>query len=273
LAVVEYGGFTQAAKHLHISQPALSVAIQELEKDVGTQLLHRQGKAVRLTEAGQIAYDSACRIRNEQRAMQLQLREHASGQPHMLRLGLLDTIASLLFASPQSVLPAHLAVMVDNSDRLLHEMSFGRIDAAIVAASPSESTKSLQARRLRDERFVFVANAAVAAQTDPRHIANWLAFNPASHTYAQFVRDFERQGMVVLPTFYSTSMDLIRSMALAGKGVGLLPRYFVADELAKGNLAMLDTPVFARNLWYVQPAGQAEPKAIQQLIQAMELLM
>jgi DNA-binding transcriptional LysR family regulator len=273
LAVVEYGGFTRAARQLHVSQPALSVAIQELEKDAGTLLLHRQGKGLRLTDAGHIAYDSACRMRNEQRAMELQLSEHRSGGQQLLRLGLLDTIASALFASPGTGLPAQMEVMVDNSDRLLRELRFGRVDAAITAAPPEESSRTLQARRLHPERFVFVAAPGVATQARARYIPNWLAFNPASHTYAQFVRDFEHAGMVVLPTFYSTSMDLIRSMAAAGKGVGLLPRPFVADEVAAGTLLLLDTPEFARNLWYVHPAGQAEHSAVQRLVASVEALV
>jgi DNA-binding transcriptional LysR family regulator len=273
LAVVEYDSFTQAAQQLHVSQPALSVAIQELEKDAGAQLLHRQGKSLRLTPAGQIAYDSACRIRNEQRAMELQLSEHRSGGQQLLRLGLLDTIASALFAAPDTSLPAQMEVMVDNSDRLLRELRFGRIDAAITAAAPDENAKNLQAQRLRPERFVFVAAPAIAEKTSTRYIPNWLAFNPASHTYAQFVRDFEHSGMVVLPTFYSTSMDLIRSMAVAGKGVALLPRPFVTEAVATGTLQILNTPEFARNLWYVRPAGQAEHSDVHHLVVAVEALV
>lgn len=272
LAVVECGSFTQAARQLHVSQPSLSVAIQELEKEAGTQLLLRQGKGVRLTPAGHVVYSTACRMRNEQRAMQLQLREHTSGQ-QSLRLGLLDTLASLLLASPDSSLPENLAVMVDNSDRLLQEVNLGRIDAAIVAAEPDTNDKTLRAKRLPSERFIFVASPSVAAASSPQHITNWLAFNPASHTYAQFVRDFERQSMIVLPTFYSTSMDLIRAMALAGKGVALLPGSFVQRELHTKKLLALDTPDFARRLWYVQPAAQPEHETVRALLHTLRTLI
>ncbi|WP_042422488.1 transcriptional regulator CynR [Streptacidiphilus anmyonensis] len=52
LAVAEHGNFTRAAEELHISQPTLSQQIRQLERTLGTQLLDRTGRTVRLTDAG-----------------------------------------------------------------------------------------------------------------------------------------------------------------------------------------------------------------------------
>jgi LysR family transcriptional regulator, cyn operon transcriptional activator len=51
-AVVEHGSFTRAAQALHVSQPALSQQIRQLEDELGVQLLDRTGKAVRATDVG-----------------------------------------------------------------------------------------------------------------------------------------------------------------------------------------------------------------------------
>ena len=53
LAVVDQGGFTRAAKAVYVSQPALSLAIKELEHELGTELFDRLGRTVRLTAAGE----------------------------------------------------------------------------------------------------------------------------------------------------------------------------------------------------------------------------
>ncbi|WP_042385171.1 transcriptional regulator CynR [Streptacidiphilus melanogenes] len=53
LAVAEHGNFTRAAEELHISQPTLSQQIRQLERTLGTQLLDRTGRTVRLTDVGQ----------------------------------------------------------------------------------------------------------------------------------------------------------------------------------------------------------------------------
>ncbi|MEU0542136.1 transcriptional regulator CynR [Nocardia sp. NPDC005978] len=54
LAVAEHGNFTRAATDLHLSQPTLSQQVRQLERMVGTPLLDRSGRAVRLTDAGEL---------------------------------------------------------------------------------------------------------------------------------------------------------------------------------------------------------------------------
>ncbi|MDH6140226.1 LysR family cyn operon transcriptional activator [Kitasatospora sp. GP30] len=53
LAVAEHGSFTRAAEELHVSQPTLSQQVRQLERTLGTQLLDRSGRTVRLTDAGE----------------------------------------------------------------------------------------------------------------------------------------------------------------------------------------------------------------------------
>lgn len=53
-AVVRCGGFTSAAVHLHVAQPAVSAQIRRLEKELGAQLLSRTTRRVTLTEAGEL---------------------------------------------------------------------------------------------------------------------------------------------------------------------------------------------------------------------------
>ena len=52
VAVVDHGGFTAASKAVFVSQPALSLAVKELERELGTPLFARVGRGVRLTAAG-----------------------------------------------------------------------------------------------------------------------------------------------------------------------------------------------------------------------------
>lgn len=54
LAVAEHRGFTRAAEALHVSQPALSQQIRQLEETLDAQLFDRSGRAIRLTDAGEI---------------------------------------------------------------------------------------------------------------------------------------------------------------------------------------------------------------------------
>ena len=59
LTVAEHGSFSEAGRQLHLTQPAISQSIQALEKQLGAQLFIRQGRAVQLTEAGQVLVSMA----------------------------------------------------------------------------------------------------------------------------------------------------------------------------------------------------------------------
>lgn len=54
IAVAEQGGFTRAAAMLHVSQPALSQQIRQLEETLGVQLFDRSGRNTRLTDSGKV---------------------------------------------------------------------------------------------------------------------------------------------------------------------------------------------------------------------------
>src|SRR5690349_9542165 len=62
VAVVEHGGFTAAARAVHVAQPAVSLAVRELETELGAELLVRSRSGVTLTPAGAALFDPARQI-------------------------------------------------------------------------------------------------------------------------------------------------------------------------------------------------------------------
>src|SRR3954471_20047923 len=61
-AVADAGGVTRAAERVMVSQPAVSKQVKELERSLGTRLIERHGRGVRLTEAGRVLAEYARRI-------------------------------------------------------------------------------------------------------------------------------------------------------------------------------------------------------------------
>ncbi|MBY4678091.1 LysR family transcriptional regulator [Marinobacterium arenosum] len=90
LAVQESGSFTQAAKQLYVTQPALSAAIKALEEELGCALLKRQPKRVTLTPAGLRFRDRAFSILAEVNAARKELSQQADLRS--LRIGVLGTL-------------------------------------------------------------------------------------------------------------------------------------------------------------------------------------
>jgi DNA-binding transcriptional LysR family regulator len=74
-AVVQEGGFTRAAAKLHLSQPAISKSLNELERQLDVNLLDRTGRSIRLTAAGRTLYERARELFGVESAAERELRE------------------------------------------------------------------------------------------------------------------------------------------------------------------------------------------------------
>ena len=69
LQAQEDGSFSQAARHLFVSQPSLSQCIRKVEQEAGTELFHRNASSLQLTEAGKVYVRKARQIMEIRRAL------------------------------------------------------------------------------------------------------------------------------------------------------------------------------------------------------------
>ena len=72
-AVVREGGITRASERLHVSQPAVSAQLRELERNLGARLYTRSGRSIVLTDVGRLAYQYAEQIFGLARAERAEL--------------------------------------------------------------------------------------------------------------------------------------------------------------------------------------------------------
>ena len=103
VAVAERLSFIQAARHLNLSQPALSTQIQVLEASVGVQLFDRNRRSVRLTAAGEVFWRDAQNILRMSESAQASAQRVAAGEEGRLRVGFvasaaLDLVPSIVLA-------------------------------------------------------------------------------------------------------------------------------------------------------------------------------
>lgn len=96
IAVAEHGSFTRAAEALHISQPTLSQQIKQMERVMGTQLLDRTGRAVRLTDAGETYVHYARRALQELATAERAVHDVADLSRGSLRLAVTPTFTAYL---------------------------------------------------------------------------------------------------------------------------------------------------------------------------------
>ena len=141
-ALVEAGSYTKAAQNLHISQPALSIAIAKLEKNLKAQLLTSSGRqGLKLTAAGKLAYDAALEHRATEHNLQLLLAGMRE-EKVQLRIGMIDSIAALLCSQEEPLRTleqqTELGLFVANSSSLRAAVLSDQIDLAVVVANKNE---------------------------------------------------------------------------------------------------------------------------------------
>jgi DNA-binding transcriptional LysR family regulator len=141
VSVVEAGGFTRAGERVHRTQSTVSQQIKRLEEDVGQVLLHRDGKDVRPTEAGERLLSYARRL--------LSLAEEARdvlSQPDSegaIRLGIPEDfaayrLAKLLATFSRSHPGLRLDVRADQSKNLARDLERGELDLALYKREAGE---------------------------------------------------------------------------------------------------------------------------------------
>lgn len=251
LVLVEEGSYSKAAKRLRISQPAMTIAIASLEMGLGGQKLFIQKKPhVVLSESGKVVYQAAKKIKKDIDEMKAGLSA-ASNSKHV-NVGIIDSIAHLLYSSPKNnIIVSDIEAMVDNSKKIISDVLDNQIEFGFITGQSSNLSSTIAVKKLNNEQFVFVKKADLVGQEPVNNIEDWLCFNRASTSYHHFTKQFKELGLKVKPIFYSTSMELLKDMAINGQGTALLPQHFVEQDIKSGRLKVLKTPKLYRPIWAI----------------------
>lgn len=236
--------FRAAAAEVGCSPTAFSERVARLESDLGCALFARTTRQVRLTAAGHRLLPHAERVLSEARACAT-VAAGARRQPFALTLGTRFELGLSL------VVPALDDLEADRPERTVHlafgtgpallaELAAGRIDAVITSARLTAPEIDFAA--LHPERYAFVAAPAALARAPlagPVDAADHRLIDkrPDLPLFRYFLD--ARPGAEVwrfgARQFLGT-IAAVRARVLAGAGVAVLPRYFVAADLAAGSL-------------------------------------
>jgi DNA-binding transcriptional LysR family regulator len=271
LILAETKSFSLTAKRLHVSQPAITIAIASLELKLGKKLLIRNNHKIELTPYGETVLTAAKKINKIHESM-IDKLEHDDNA--VTQVGFIDSIAHLLYTSSSANgLLSNIEAMVDNSVRILNDLLTKKIDFGFITGQLEPVSENILVHKLHDEQFVFVTAKNSAPVNIVNEIPNWLAFNKTSTTYKYFVRQFKKDGLNVRPIFYSTSMELLKDMAKSGNGIALLPKHFVANDLKNGTLSVVKTKPMYRPIWIVTRKSSTKPKLLEPLTKQIDTLL
>lgn len=159
LALSRQGHFTRAAQAMNVSQPALSMQIRALEDEVGAPLVERTAAGVVLTPQGRALEVHARQVMAALAGLEQGMRQ--PGQGGRLMLGMIPTVAPYLLPEALPILRARdigrdLHLREAPTDRLIDELTVGRLDAAVAATVPENP--DLVATPLFTDRFLLAGS-------------------------------------------------------------------------------------------------------------------
>lgn len=246
--VVDSGGFSAAAQLTGQSHTVLSRQVKNLERQFGTQLLHRTTRRLQLTEAGGLFYRHCADILEQMDSMALQLSEHHEQPSGTLRLNVGTAFGDLelgrWLAGFVELYP-RLSIELTCTDQLVDLLEEG-VDLCLRVTDYLPDS-SLVARRLSMSEVILVAApaylkrqvSALTPETLSQHPL--LVYNRLTQpNLLQLTGPDAQQLEINMPARLSANSPMaLRAAAIAGLGIASFDRFIVHDALADGRLTQV----------------------------------
>lgn len=277
LAVCNCLNFTTAARNCNVSQPALSRAIQQLEEEVGGQLLRRERRLTHLTDLGNLMKPHFEHIINELGGVKLRARRFLTLEEANIKLGIMCTIGPGRFMGILGHFaqknPGIMLQLVEGTPAQLRDrLEKGEIDVALMASANGFSVR-FDSDTLYRERFVVAFPAG-------HHFANMNAVPIAatngeiylSRTHCEFY-DYLSELSDDMNAHHhsgheSEREDWIQNMVAGGMGICFIPE-FNAVVPGVQIRPMIDPEVW-REVCVVTMAGRRHSPAVASFLRALQ---
>ena len=277
IRVVELGSFSKAASDLGVGQPSVTKQVAQLEKHLGSRLLHRTTQGVSVTEVGALYVEHCRRIAHE-----VEEADHVALQAQSQMQGLLRINTSVAFGrrvlAPMLIqfIREHPQMQIDLSceDRHVNLLEQG-VDVAVRMGRLADS--ALGYRYLATNPWVTVASSTyLKAHGTPRapedlrgHAA--LIYSTVqgdarwTFTRPQKSGDAQRREVVVHGPMRSNNLSALLTGARGGLGVAVLPQYVAHDSIRSGSVQVLlkDWVLPSQEIHAVYPSPRLVPTKVQ----------
>ncbi|MFA6948941.1 MAG: LysR family transcriptional regulator, partial [Eubacteriales bacterium] len=240
---------TRAAEKLYLAQPAVSLAVKELEEYYGIRLFDRISRRLYLTEAGRKMYDYAAHIVSLFDEMERNVKNWDS--VGTIRVGSSITVGTCYMPGYVSLFckkypNCDVRVTIDSSDIIEGKILSGELDFAVIeGVSHSDSILS---ETLRSDRLVPVCApdntlASQSGVTPELFCANnFLLREVGSGTRELLDNALAAEGYSVTPSWESTSTTALINAVERGLGISVLPDELVREQIESGRIKSFCVP-------------------------------
>jgi DNA-binding transcriptional LysR family regulator len=247
IAVVETGSITAASERLGMSKALVSKYLAAVEQQLGVRLFNRSTRRLAITEAGNRYYENALPLLEEFGELVDRVSGDESNPRGLLRISAPVTFGELTLGR---LLPKFQRLYPDI--RIDLQLSNNRIDMLeegidLVLRIGGVDDSNLVARQLRTLPLVLFASPAYLAEFGtpqrPSDLAQHQCLVDSNFRFGKQWPFLSTEGgsevIEVNSIANSNSPNAIKSMALAGGGIGFIPRFIVDDVLQSGELVQV----------------------------------
>lgn len=259
-AVAKRSNYTRAAEELHMSQPAVSMQIKQLEQNVGLPLFEQVGKTIHLTDAGKYMYDYGRNITDlldEADAVFEAIKGVESGS---LSISVATTASHFATRLLAEFTKRHAGITISlditNRESLQKQLENNEPDLVVMGQPPDGV--EVEAEVFMDNPLVMIAPAGHALigqqNISLTEIENekFVVREPGSGTRGAIERFFAKYNVQFLTGIEMTSNEAIKQAVEAGLGLGIVSIHTLELELETKRLHVLDVVDFPiQRHWYI----------------------
>ena len=247
-AVAQAGGISRGAERLHVSQPAVSKQIKELEDALGIRLLERLPRGSRLTDGGKLLAQYVQRMAVVEEETARAIEEFRGLKRGRLAVGASTTIGAYLL--PQVFGEFHrqhpdieLRLEIANTETIQNQLMEGSIEVGLTEGLME--AEHLDSEVFHEDELVAIAPRGHPLLKQKRVTARELCREPfilreaGSGTRAVVERALGKRGLTVKPVLSLASPEAIKRAVIAGVGVAIVSRLAIGCELQIGSLVVI----------------------------------
>jgi DNA-binding transcriptional LysR family regulator len=267
LTVANEKSFSRAGEKLLRTQPAVSLAIQRLEGELGEKLIDRSGKELMLTDAGRIVMEFARRFENLRRDLDnslAELRDNAAGR---LSIGANESTTLYLLQHIERYRRTYPKIKVQVrrslSSKVPAQLIDGDLELGVISYDPEDDR--LAGTVIYQDHLAFVVSPEhrfarrKSVSISELGMETFIAHNVISPYREVVLKEFQRRKVVLNMDVEMPTVESIRRLVQRNEGVAFLPRMCVEQELRQGLLCEVEVEELHvdRNIRLVYPARRA----------------
>ncbi len=272
--------FSRAAEKLLRTQPAVSLAVQRLEAELGEKLLDRSGKDILLTDAGRIVLEYARRFENLERELEVSLAELRDNAAGRLVIGANESTTLYLLRHIQRYRRLYPKVKVQVrrclSSRIPSQLLDGDLELGVISYDPSDDR--LAGAVIYTDHLAFVVSPQHrfadrgAVSIRELDMETFIAHNVLSPYRQTVLQEFQRNKVALNMDVEMPTVETIRKLVQRNEGVAFLPRMCVEQELEQGTLREVNVEELyvERQIRLVHPARRALSHAARAFLEVVK---